>query len=162
MTESSVDRGRRVAELVNKRNEAKKKLDALTSLLETQKITVEEYRTLKQDYTERIDKLQEEINILCSIKNETVKPQQTYVEKKSSGIAAVLSFFLVGLGQIYNGQIGKGIIFMIVGFILGIISIMVVFSGNMFGFLIYPAFWLINIHDAYETAQKINRGEIKI
>ncbi len=38
----------------------------------------------------------------------------TYVEKKSTGIAAVLSFVFVGLGQIYNGQIGKGILFVII------------------------------------------------
>jgi len=32
---------------------------------------------------------------------------------KNPGTAAVLSFFYVGLGQIYNGQIGKGILMML-------------------------------------------------
>ena len=34
--------------------------------------------------------------------------------KKNPGVAAVLSFFWAGLGQIYNGQIAKGIVLMIV------------------------------------------------
>ena len=33
---------------------------------------------------------------------------------KNPGLAAVLSFFYMGLGQIYNGQISKGIIFIVV------------------------------------------------
>lgn len=33
---------------------------------------------------------------------------------KNPGIAAVLSFLITGLGQIYNGQIGKGIGFVVV------------------------------------------------
>src|SRR5579859_5896279 len=35
------------------------------------------------------------------------------VSQKSSGLAAVMSFFWSGLGQIYTGQIGKGIVMMI-------------------------------------------------
>jgi TM2 domain-containing membrane protein YozV len=71
-------------------------------------------------------------------------------ELKNPGIAAVLSFFFVGLGQIYNGQIGKGIGFIVLG---------VVFVALMFvliGFILYPVFWAYNIYDAYNTAKKIN------
>jgi TM2 domain-containing membrane protein YozV len=35
------------------------------------------------------------------------------VSQKSSGLAAVMSFFWSGLGQIYTGQIAKGILMMI-------------------------------------------------
>lgn len=35
-------------------------------------------------------------------------------KEKTPGIAAVFSFFFMGLGQIYNGQIGKRIGFIIV------------------------------------------------
>ncbi len=80
----------------------------------------------------------------------------TYVEKKSTGIAAVLSFVFVGLGQIYNGQIGKGILFVIIGVIL-VLSMFV-----LVGFILYPLFWIYNIYDAYKTAQKINAGEITV
>jgi TM2 domain-containing membrane protein YozV/RNA polymerase subunit RPABC4/transcription elongation factor Spt4 len=64
------------------------------------------------------------------------------------GIAAVLSLLWVGLGQIYNGEVLKGILFM-------------VFSGVLFltvffyvGFFLLPAFWVYNIYDAYSTAVK--------
>ncbi len=40
-------------------------------------------------------------------------------EQKSSGIAAVLSTLCPGLGQVYNGQIGKGATFFLI-FIIGI------------------------------------------
>jgi hypothetical protein len=40
--------------------------------------------------------------------------QVVYVQAKNPGLAALLSFFYTGLGQIYNGQIGKGIIFAVV------------------------------------------------
>ncbi len=33
-----------------------------------------------------------------------------YQAPKNSGLAAVLSFFYVGVGQVYNGQIGKGLL----------------------------------------------------
>lgn len=39
-------------------------------------------------------------------------PQVVYVERKqpSGGIAAVLSFIVPGLGQLYKGQIGRGLL----------------------------------------------------
>lgn len=43
---------------------------------------------------------------------------------KSSGIAVVLSFFIPGLGQIYNGQILKGLLFIIVSLFLIFILIL--------------------------------------
>ncbi|KXB06746.1 hypothetical protein AKJ51_03000 [candidate division MSBL1 archaeon SCGC-AAA382A20] len=76
-------------------------------------------------------------------------------EEKSPGIAAVASALFTGLGQIYNGQISKGIMFIVIG---------AVFAGLMLviiGFVLYPIFWIYNVYDAYKTAKKINSGEIK-
>ncbi len=42
--------------------------------------------------------------------------------KKSAGLAAVLSFFISGLGQIYNGQILKGLIIIVVQVINGALT----------------------------------------
>ena len=81
--------------------------------------------------------------------------QQGYIERKSEGIAAVLSFLFVGLGQIYNGEIGKGILFIIVGVVILFTAIILI------GFILYPIFWIYNIYDAYDTAKKINAGLIK-
>ena len=78
------------------------------------------------------------------------------VERKSEGLAAVLSFLFVGLGQIYNGQIGKGILFIILG-VIAVLTMVV-----LIGFIIYPLFWIYNIYDAYSTAKGINAGSILV
>jgi TM2 domain-containing membrane protein YozV len=74
--------------------------------------------------------------------------------ERNPGIAAILSFLFGGGGQIYNGQIGKGI---------AIILIQMVNLGLMFvviGFLTWPATAIYSVYDAYNTAKKINQGEI--
>jgi TM2 domain-containing membrane protein YozV/type II secretory pathway pseudopilin PulG len=63
-------------------------------------------------------------------------------EERSPVLAAILSFVIAGLGQIYNGQIGKGLL--------------ILFTS----WLIFP--WIIGIFDAYKTAGRINKGEIII
>jgi TM2 domain-containing membrane protein YozV/ribosomal protein L40E len=82
-------------------------------------------------------------------------PQTFIQEKKSTGIAAIASVILPGLGQIYNGQIGKGIMFIILAIIFGVLVILLI------GLILYPLFWAYNIYDAYNTAKKINAGIIK-
>jgi len=74
---------------------------------------------------------------------------------KNPGIAAVLSFLFTGLGQIYNGQIGKGISFILVGIVCLVLVIVLI------GFLLYPLFWLYNIYDAYTSAKRINAGTMR-
>jgi TM2 domain-containing membrane protein YozV len=83
-----------------------------------------------------------------------VPPPSPYVERKNEGIAAILSFVFLGLGQIYNGQISKGISFIIIG-VLFVFSMLF-----LIGFLLYPLFWMYNIYDAYNTAKQINAGLI--
>jgi len=129
-------------------------LERLTTLMtrerETEKYVYEGKTQFCQHCGARID-AEAEICPNCGVR---VKEIPVYIEKKSSGIAAVLSFLFTGLGQIYNGQIGKGIVFMIVGFIL---------AGTMLiliGFILYPIFWIYNIYDAYSTAEKINAGVV--
>jgi TM2 domain-containing membrane protein YozV len=84
-----------------------------------------------------------------------IKQPPPLVESKSPILAAVLSVVFPGLGQIYNGQIGKGIAFLILGAVL-------VFSiAALIGFVLYPIFWIYNIYDAYTVARKINAGIVK-
>lgn len=64
-------------------------------------------------------------------------------EKKaehSPALAATLSLIIPGLGQFYNGQVGKGILVFLTSW------------------LIFP--WVIGIIDAYGTAKKIREGKI--
>lgn len=70
--------------------------------------------------------------------------------EKSAGLAAVLSFFIAGLGQIYNGQIGKGIVFMIC---YGI-SILLIFA--VIGIITTPILWIWGMVDAYKVAEESN------
>ena len=69
---------------------------------------------------------------------------------KNPSIATILSFFYMGLGQIYNGQIGKGIIFII----LYGISVALIFVG--IGFVTTPILWIWGMVDANNSAKKIN------
>ncbi len=73
---------------------------------------------------------------------------------KNSGVAAVLSFFVTGLGQIYNGEICKGILFIV------LYAISIVLCFVLIGFLTTPILWIYGIYDAYKTAEKINASEI--
>jgi TM2 domain-containing membrane protein YozV len=83
-------------------------------------------------------------------------PQATGQEIKSEGIAAIASFIVPGLGQIYCGEIGRGIMILI-GFFISCFLILI-----LIGFILAPILWIWNIYDAYTLAQKINIGEIKV
>jgi TM2 domain-containing membrane protein YozV len=71
---------------------------------------------------------------------------------KNPGVAAVLSFFFTGLGQIYNGRLLKGLAFMAIGAVN--IALMFIVIGLITG----PIFWIYNIYDAYSDAERINRS----
>jgi TM2 domain-containing membrane protein YozV len=69
---------------------------------------------------------------------------------KNPGLAAVLCFFYTGLGQIYNGQIAKGIFF-IIAFTISWLLIFV-----LIGIVTTPVIWIYGMYDAYHSANKIN------
>lgn len=76
-------------------------------------------------------------------------------EIKNPGVAALLSFLFGGGGQIYNGQIGKGIGLIVIQFF----NVLLMFV--LIGFLTYPATLAYATYDAYNVAKKINDGEIE-
>jgi len=69
---------------------------------------------------------------------------------KNPGLAAVLSFFYMGLGQIYNGQLSKGIAFIIAYTISWILMFILI------GFITTPILWIYGMYDSYKSAEKIN------
>ncbi len=69
---------------------------------------------------------------------------------KNPGLAAVLSFLISGLGQIYNGEIGKGLLIIVVQIINGLLTM--IFVGFVTGAIV----WIWAIYDAYKTAERIN------
>ncbi len=70
---------------------------------------------------------------------------------KNPSIGAVLSFLFMGLGQIYNGQIGKGVVFIILYGVSWLLCLVVI------GFITTPVLWILGMIDAYSSAQGINR-----
>ncbi|RSL32126.1 hypothetical protein D7Z54_17005 [Salibacterium salarium] len=72
--------------------------------------------------------------------------------QKNPVIAVVLSALLCGLGQMYNGQIGKGILFAVIQFI-NVLLFMV-----FIGYVTYLIFWIYNMIDAYKQAEKRNEN----
>lgn len=69
---------------------------------------------------------------------------------RSPGLAAVLCFFWTGLGQIYNGQIGKGVAFIVIQMINALLMWVII------GFITFPIFWIWGMVDAYQTAESYN------
>ncbi|WP_084675061.1 zinc ribbon domain-containing protein [Hippea jasoniae] len=85
-----------------------------------------------------------------------VKQPSSNSPAKNPGLAAVLSFLFTGLGQIYNGQIGKGIIFIVM------YSISIALMFVVVGFVTTPILWIWGMVDAYKTAERINSGQLKV
>ena len=71
---------------------------------------------------------------------------------KNPTLATVLSFIITGLGQIYNGQIFKGVIIMV----LFMVSVMLIYVG--IGFITTPIIWIWGMVDANNSAKKINKN----
>ena len=74
---------------------------------------------------------------------------------KNPSIATILSFFFMGLGQIYNGQIGKGVVFII------LYGISVALMWVVIGFVTTPILWIWGMIDANNSAKKINENIAK-
>jgi len=72
---------------------------------------------------------------------------------KSPGLAALLSMMFPGVGQVYNGQQTKAVVFFFV-FVSAIYATVTV-DPMPFAFLI-PFTWLFNLVDAYRSADAIN------
>jgi TM2 domain-containing membrane protein YozV len=72
-------------------------------------------------------------------------------EVKNPALAAILSFLVNGLGQIYNGELVKGLI------ILGIQMVNLLLTMIFIGFITGPIVFIWCIYDAYTVAQRINR-----
>jgi TM2 domain-containing membrane protein YozV len=66
---------------------------------------------------------------------------------KDPGIATVLSALFTGLGQIYNGEIGKGIMMMIIQ----AINVALIFV--LIGLVTFPIMWIYGMWDANKVAK---------
>ena len=82
-----------------------------------------------------------------------VRQKSPPAEHKNPLFALILSIIFPGLGQIYNGQNRKGILF-IIAYILSFLLWLIVI-----GLILTPLIWLYGLYDAYKTAGLINKGE---
>src|SRR5439155_18572821 len=71
--------------------------------------------------------------------------------EKSPALALILSFFLNGLGQFYNGEASKGVIFLIVHILLIVLTWLTLFTC-----IILIPFWIYGIYDSYTRADVYN------
>ena len=132
--------------------------------------------------TQRVEALPEALKINTSEK---------YIPKKSSGVAVLLSVLWTGLGQIYNGQIGKGLgmaaaypLSMLWGIFTGgaingffgyyskehrlwsslipsVIAGIAIVASLVLAAGPVCALWIFGMVDAHKTAVKINIGEME-
>lgn len=68
---------------------------------------------------------------------------------KNAGLAAVLSFLIPGLGQIYNGQIIKGFLIVLIQ------AVNVALFHVLIGFVFYPIVLVYAVFNAYRAARRI-------
>lgn len=100
------------------------------------------------------------------------RPQVIVVQSgiKSSGLAAVLSFFWCGLGHVYLGQIGTGIALMLGYPVMLFFGSVLAFGGALFQtggtFLLGLIFllmalvmWIFGMVNAYHTAERANQQD---
>jgi hypothetical protein len=101
------------------------------------------------------------------------RPQVIVVQSgiKSSGLAAVLSFFWCGLGQVYTGQIGTGIVLMLGYPVMILFGFALVFGGalsqtggtlilGLIFLLIALALWIFGMVNAYHAAERTNQQDL--
>lgn len=73
------------------------------------------------------------------------------VNKKSEALALILSLIIPGLGQIYIGQMSKGIMLVVAAIIIGVIS-----AFLLFPIVIYLVLWIYGMYDAFKGAKEYN------
>jgi TM2 domain-containing membrane protein YozV len=73
------------------------------------------------------------------------------VKLKDPPSAAAMSLFFPGLGQIFNRDFRKGVIFILI-----LVLIFIVGAAIPFIYLSVPILWIYCIYDAYISAKKYN------
>lgn len=82
------------------------------------------------------------------------------VNRKEPVLSLILSFFIPGVGQVYNGEIKKGIIMLVTYYFFAVATAILCFL--VVGVCCLPfllAYWVYIMYDAVATADSINKGE---
>ena len=88
-------------------------------------------------------------------KNKSSKKKLVIIKKpsivKDRSLSALLSFLLPGVGQIYNGQVGKGI--------LMVFTALIFIYAFKITAILYLILWVYGIVNAYNTSNRINNRQ---
>ncbi|MCZ7355680.1 MAG: hypothetical protein O8C66_03360 [Candidatus Methanoperedens sp.] len=142
-------------------------LDKLDERLAQGEITEARYKELCEQYRTEAESLKNHVTEqellqevgLKAEEDEEVKYQKE-VQKKSGTLAAFLSFLIPGIGQIYCGRGGRGIVI----FVLNIFLVYVFVYGVVTDpnsdepailFLLLLLVWIWNIYDAYKLVKEL-------
>lgn len=79
---------------------------------------------------------------------------QTPRRHKSPGLAALLNLVVWGPGQFYNGQLAKGMVFLLL-WAVGWFSIV---FFHVIAIIVSFVLWMAAMYDAYDSARRINEG----
>lgn len=86
--------------------------------------------------------------------------------EKESGVSAVLSFLLPGVGQLYNGQVSRGAVVFIGWMVWEFVAFVITTLTLGIFFLIWvPVELFVHVvaaYDAYDQAEKINAGDVVV
>ena len=70
---------------------------------------------------------------------------------KNAILAAILSFILPGLGEIYVGKLMIGIILVIIA----LIATAAIFMVSSYAWIVYIIVWIYAIYDSYTSAKAV-------
>ena len=80
------------------------------------------------------------------------RPQPPVVVPKSAGLAILMSFFVIGLGSMYAGKVGKGVMLLVAAVISAILTTVLI------GFVLLPVFWIWGMVAANNDVNEWNRA----
>ena len=99
----------------------------------------------------------------CGVRQETPSGSS---EEKESGVSAVLSFLLPGVGQLYNGQVSRGAIVFVGWMVWQFLAFVLTTLTLGIFFLVWaPVELFVHVvaaYDAYDQAEKINAGRVVV
>jgi TM2 domain-containing membrane protein YozV len=98
------------------------------------------------------------MNLSINSENHIVSGENMIEYHKNPYLATLLSIF-PGIGQMYNGQVFKGILIKIIWQILIIISgLSLNITGIAIMIITYLMVWIYNLMDAYRDAKEVNEN----
>jgi len=72
------------------------------------------------------------------------------MNQKSEALALILSLIIPGVGEMYAGKVGKGVLILLLAILSAALTIVLI------GFIMYPIVWIYSMIDSYNLAKEYN------